>query len=129
MLSFIINYPTTKKGKSEWNRRFGLNAYYAGKHPQKRRKDAEELHMIARAAMHKAGIRNRMLDRPVKVRFYWDDGLDCDNHAVLGKAFLDAMKGYILPDDNRKWVKMVSHEFWDGGAIKVEIMQGGRPYA
>ncbi len=47
MLSFIINYPTTKKGKSEWNRRFGLNAYYAGKHPQKRRKDAEELHMIA----------------------------------------------------------------------------------
>lgn len=87
MLSFIINYPTTKKGKSEWNRRFGLNAYYAGKHPQKRRKDAEELHMIARAAMHKAGIRNRMLDRPVKVRFYWDDGLDCDNHAVLGKAF------------------------------------------
>ena len=129
MLSFIINYPTTKKGKSEWNRRFGLNAYYAGKHPQKRRKDAEELHMIARAAMHKAGIRNRMLDRPVKVRFYWDDGLDCDNHAVLGKAFLDAMKGYILPDDNRKWVKMVSHEFWDGGAIKVEIMPGGRPYA
>ena len=91
--------------------------------------DAEELHMIARAAMHKAGIRNRMLDRPVKVRFYWDDGLDCDNHAVLGKAFLDAMKGYILPDDNRKWVKMVSHEFWDGGAIKVEIMPGGRPYA
>ena len=80
-------------------------------------------------AMHKAGIRNRMLDRPVKVRFYWDDGLDCDNHAVLGKAFLDAMKGYILPDDNRKWVKMVSHEFWDGGAIKVEIMPGGRPYA
>ena len=68
-----------------------------------------------------------MLDRPVKVRFYWDDGLDCDNHAVLGKAFLDAMKGYILPDDNRKWVKMVSHEFWDGGAIKVEIMELGEP--
>lgn len=62
----------------------------------------------------------------MKVRFYWDDGLDCDNHAVLGKAFLDAMKGYILPDDNRKWVKMVSHEFWDGGAIKVEIMPGGQ---
>lgn len=87
MLSFIINYPTTQKGKSEWNRRFGLNAYYAGKHPQQRRRDAEELHMIARSAMHKAGIRSKMIDRPVKVKFYWDDGLDCDNHAVLGKAF------------------------------------------
>ena len=70
-----------------------------------------------------------MLDRPVKVRFYWDDGLDYDNHAVLGKAFLDAMKGYILPDDNRKWVKMVSHEFWDGGRHQGRDHAGGRPYA
>lgn len=43
---------------------------------------------------------------------------------MLGKAFLDAMRGYILPDDNRKWVKRVSHEFWDGGGILVEV----RPY-
>lgn len=37
---------------------------------------------------------------------------------------LDAMKKYILPDDNRKWVKGVHHEFWDGKEILVEV----RPY-
>ena len=63
-----------------------------------------------------------MVHGPVEVRFYWDDGLDCDNHAVVGKAVVDAMKSYILPDDNRRWFKKVSHEFWDGGKIRVEVV-------
>lgn len=37
----------------------------------------------------------------------------------------DAMKGYILPDDNRKWVKHVSCEFWEKKAIMVEVMPYG----
>lgn len=118
---FDIPYPPTKGGKTAFNRRFGLNAYYSGKHPQVRRKDAEELHFLAMSAMKKARIPRKYVPWPVEVRFYWDDGLDCDNHAVLGKAFLDAMKGYILPDDNRRYVKRVVHEFWDGGCIRVEV--------
>lgn len=121
MIEFRISYPPTKKGKSKWNQRFGLNAYYAGKHWSERKKDADELHMIARAAMHRAGVKG-MRKKPVEVRFYWDDNLDCDNHAALGKAIVDAMKGVILPDDNRQWVKRVSHEFWDGGEIVVRVM-------
>ena len=120
-IRFTIPYPPTKAGKTAWNRRFGLNAYYAGKHPQVRRKDAAELHTIALSAMRKAKIKREMVDGPVSVRFLWDDGLDCDNHAVMGKAFLDAMKGYILPEDNRRWVRRVTHEFWDGGCICVEV--------
>lgn len=125
-IRFLIPYPPTKKGKAAWNKRFGLNAYYAGKHYQARRKDTEELHDIALAAMRKAKIKREMVDGPVSVRFLWDDGLDCDNHAVLGKAFVDAMKGYILPDDNRRWVKKVQHEFWDGGSICVEVQDYGK---
>lgn len=121
MLSFEIPYPPTKAGKSAWNKRFGLNAYYAGKHYAQRKKDAEELHWIAVSCMKRARIKKELIHEPVGIRFFWDDGLDADNHAVIGKAVVDAMKGFILPDDNRRWVKKVSHEFWDGKKISVEI--------
>lgn len=107
VISFTIPYPPTKAGKTAFCRRFGLNAYYAGKPWPVRRRDAGKLHQL--------------VECPVAVRFRWHDGLDVDNHAVMGKAFLDAMKGYILPDDSRKWVRRVSHEFWDGKEILVEV--------
>ena len=44
---FEIPYPPTKRGKAAWNKRFGLNAYYAGKHWSQRKRDAEELHSLA----------------------------------------------------------------------------------
>ena len=123
MISFTIPYPATKAAMTAWNRRYGLNAYYAGKHYQQRKRDAETLHGLARVAMKKARVKKQMVKGPVEVRFYWDDGLDCDNHAVIGKAVVDAMKGWVLPDDNRRWVRKVSHEFWDGGEIKVEVIE------
>lgn len=121
MIRFEIQYFQGKKGKSSWNRRFGLNAYYAGKSWPERKRDAEELHMIARAAMHRAGIKPGVISSPAQVRFYWADGLDIDNHAVLGKAIVDAMKGYLLADDGPKYVRKVSHEFWEGDCILVEV--------
>lgn len=121
MIRFEIQYPQGKKGKRIWNRRFGLNAYYAGKSWPERKRDAEELHMIARAAMHRAGIKPGVISSPAQVRFYWADGLDIDNHAVLGKAIVDAMKGYLLADDGPKYVRKVSHEFWEGDCIRVEV--------
>lgn len=123
MIRFTIPYPPTKKGKSAFCKRFGLNAYYAGKHWSARKRDAEDLHWMARAAMRRAGIRQRMLQRPVEITFRWDDRLDIDNHAVLGKAIVDGMKGYILQDDSRRYVRRVCHEFWDGGEIQVEVRE------
>lgn len=120
-ITFTIPYPPTKAAMTAWNRRYGLNAYYAGKHYQQRKRDAETLHGLTWEAMKKAGVKKHMVTGPVEVRFYWDDGLDCDNHAVIGKAIVDAMKGWLLPDDNCRWVRKVSHEFWGGGAIKVEV--------
>lgn len=123
MIAFDIPYPPTKKGKAAWNKRYGLNAYYAGKHWSQRKKDAEELHTMTLLSMRKARIRRQMVRGPVEVRFYWNDGLDIDNHAALGKAFVDAMKGYILPDDNRQWFRRVVHDFWDGDTIHVEVRE------
>ena len=107
--------------RDRWNKRFGLNAYYAGKHWSQRKKDAEELHTLAHWAMRKAGVTKRLVKNPVKVTFFWNDNLDIDNHGALGKAFVDAMKGYILPDDNREWFRAVEHKFWSGDTIRVEI--------
>ena len=123
-MTFEIPYPPTKRGKAAWNKQFGLNAYYAGKPWPVRRRDAEQLHTIAMLAMRKAHIRRQLVTEPVEVVFRWNDGLDIDNHAAMGKAFVDAMKGYLLPDDNRRWFRRVSHEFWDKDAIGVEV----RPY-
>lgn len=121
MIRFDIQCPKGGKARTIWNRRFGLNAYYTGKSWPERKRDAEELHMIARAAMHKAGIKAAVFDRPVEIRFFWADRLDIDNHAVLGKAFVDAMKGYILADDSPRHYQKVTHQFWDGDCIRVEV--------
>ena len=121
VIAFEIPYPATKRGKAAWNKRFGLNAYYAGKHWSQRKKDAEELHELAHWAMRKAGITKPLVNHPVKVTFFWNDNLDIDNHGALGKALVDAMKGYILPDDNPEWFRAVEHKFWGGDTIRVEI--------
>lgn len=125
MISFTIQYPPTKAGKAAWNRRYGLNAYYAGKHYQQRKRDAQELHALTWAALKKARVKKQPVETPVEVRFYWQDGLDIDNHAVIGKAVVDALKGWVLPDDSPRWVRKVSHEFWDGGEIRVEVVACG----
>lgn len=121
MIGFTIPYPPTRAGKTAWNRRFGLNAYYSGKHYQQRKRDAQELHALTLAALRRAGIKKRPVANPVEIHFYWQDGLDIDNHAIIGKGIVDALKGWILPDDSPRWVKKVSHEFWDGECIRVEI--------
>ena len=121
MIRFTIPYPATKKGKAAFCKRFGLNAYYSGKHWAQRKRDADELHMLARAAMNRAHIKRQPLENPVEIRFYWDDGLDADNHAVIGKAIVDAMKKAVIENDDRRYVAKVSHEFWDGREILVEV--------
>lgn len=123
MISFTIPYPPTKEGRAKWHRNYGLNAYYSGKNPYARTRAMDELHLLTKTAMKQARIRKKYVERPVEVRFFWDDRWDIDNHAVLGKAIVDAMKGYILPDDNRRWVQKVSHEFWEEGKILVEVRE------
>lgn len=121
MIRFTIPYPSTRAGMAEWSKRYSLNAYWSGKHYTARNRDAREIHDLTVLSMRRAGIRKGLLDGPAEIWFYWNDGLDVDNHAALGKMILDAMKGYILRDDNRKWVKGVHHEFWDGKEILVEV--------
>lgn len=122
MITFTIPYPLGKTAKATFCRKHSLNAYYAGKHWALRKKETDDLHAMTYLALKKAGIRKAIVPYPVEIRFFWDDGLDVDNHAVIGKAVVDALKGYLLSDDNPRWFCRVSHEYWGGGAIRVDIL-------
>jgi Holliday junction resolvase RusA-like endonuclease len=41
----------------------------------------------------------------------------------MGKMIVDAMKGRIVEDDNRRWVRGVAHYFHDEDYISVEIRE------
>lgn len=69
-------------------------------------------------------VRKQPFKGPVSVTFFWDDNLDSDNHAALGKMMLDAMKGWVVQDDSRRWVKGTCHWFADNaGEIRVEVRE------
>lgn len=120
---FTIPYPETKRGMTAWNKRFSLNAYYGGKHWAQRKKDADDIHVLTIRALKLARVRKTLVTGPVSVHFYWFPGLDVDNNAALGKMIVDAMKGWILPDDSPRWFRCVSHEFWDRREIGVEVVE------
>ncbi len=121
MVSFKIDYPKTAQGRKDWNQRYGLNAYYSGKHFAVRRKDAYYWHRLTELCLVRAKIKQEPTEKPVKVTFCWNDGLDLDNHAAMGKMILDGLKGRLIHDDSRKWVKAIEHTWHEGSYILVRL--------
>lgn len=120
-ITLFIPYPADKKAKTKFCRNYGLNAYYAGKAWQIRKRDAEHWHKLTWYAITQAtGYTPKLFDKPVTVRFYWADGLDIDNHAVMGKMIVDGMKDLLLKDDTKKYVRSVQHYFRDDYFSNVE---------
>lgn len=121
--TFRIYYPNTPAGKKRWSKLYGMNAYYAGKHWAQRKQDADYWHLLTNAAMNKQDVRRRPFEKPVVISFYWNDRLDIDNHSVMGKMIVDSMKGRLIQDDNRRWLKGVEHYFHDEEYILVKIRE------
>ena len=133
MIRFLIPYPADRKKKSAWLSRYGMNAYYSGKHWSVRAKDSSYWHTLTWEAMARARIPKRALEVPVEIWFRWNDGLDIDNHSSMGKMILDGMKGYLLKDDKPKYVKGVHHVYQTDvkdkkrNAIIVEVQDENNP--
>ena len=121
--SFRIYYPKSKAEQKRWAKEYGMNAYYAGKHWSIRKQDAEYWHLLTRSAMNRQEIRVRPFEKPVEISFLWNDRLDIDNHAIMGKMIVDAMKGRLINDDNRRFVKGVYHGFHDEDYILIQIRE------
>lgn len=120
-MKFTISYPKTKSGMKEFCKQFGMNALYAGKHWSQRREDAEAVHTTVHAELLQQRIPKRMYRWPVKITFFWNDHLDIDNHAYAGKLIIDGLKGWLIQDDDRRYVREVSHKFYDEPYITVEL--------
>ena len=120
---FKIEYPNTAAGKKDWNKRYGFNRFYAGVHWSERQRAAEYWHNMTRACMERAGVRKRPFDRPVVITMYFNDRQDCSNHAVMFKMIEDGMKGRLIHDDSRKWVKGNEIYFHDEDYIKVVVRE------
>lgn len=121
--TFIIPYPKNAAGKKLWNQEYGLNAYWSGKHWAKRKDDARYWHYLVNAEMNRQKVRKHPFENPVIITFYWNDNLDCSNHAVMAKLIEDAMKGRVIQDDRRKYVKGIEHYFHEEQYIRINIRE------
>lgn len=121
--SFRIYYPKSKAEMKRWTKEYGLNKYYSGCHWSIRKRDAEFWHLLTRSAMNRQEVRRTPFEKPVEISLLWNDRLDIDNHAVMGKMIVDAMKGRLINDDNRKWLKGIYHGFHDEEYILIQIRE------
>lgn len=117
---FKIDYPNPK---TLWTKKYSLNRYYSGVHWSVRKKDTDYWHLLTLSAIRCVKPTNK----PVILTFYFNDGLDISNHAAIAKMIEDGLKGRIIQDDNRKWVKGHEYYFHDKDYILVEIreVEGG----
>ena len=102
---------------------YGLNKIYAGVHWSKRKKQAEEIHNLVRYELQRQKIPRRMFQKPVELIFKYNSRLDLSNHSYLAKLIEDALRGYLIADDSRKYVRRFVQEFWDGEGVLVEIRE------
>ncbi len=121
--TFKIAYPPTKEGKAQWNKRYGLNAYYSGKAWQARKRDAEYWHMLTRAAIKESIPRPVMFDKPVEFTYWFNSKLDLSNCSSYVKLIEDGTKGILIEDDNRKYVKRINMLWHNEDYILVQIKE------
>lgn len=112
MIQFIIPFKVTDK--------YSLNRIYSGVHWATRKKQADEMHRLVALSVKAQSI-DKIVENPIELELYFNSRLDCSNHGYLTKMIEDALKGVIIKDDTKKYVKGIYQGFWDGDGIKVII--------
>ena len=122
MIRFEIPYPPKK---AEWGNKYSMNALYAGKHWARRKQDAAYWHTLVHHELARQKVAKRILQKPVVITFFWNDRMDIDNHAYMAKMIVDGLKGYLLTDDSRKYLRGVVHRFHDRDCVLVQVEEIG----
>lgn len=120
---FTIPYPKTPAGKSRWAKMYGLNRFYAGVHWSQRKEAADFWHMVTRSCMNNARVRKKPFEKPVKITMWFNDRLDCSNHAMYFKFIEDGMVGRLIQGDSKRYVKACEMAFHDCDHILVEVKE------
>ena len=112
-VEFTIPYKITGKDS--------LNEIYAGKHWGGRSTYKEKMHIFLQSELRRQGIPKKLYRNQVKITFLWSGRLDLDNYGYLRKLIIDSLKGWILPDDNKKYVKKLCDEFSNNDVTTVIV--------
>lgn len=88
-----------------------------------RKKDAEYWHTLTAKAVRECIAEPKIAERPVVITAYFNDSMDCTNHASILKMIEDGLKGLLIVDDSRKYVKGVSIYFHEGNYILVHVAE------
>lgn len=105
-----IEFTVRCKPTSEWS----MNSIYSGSHWSKRKHKADQIHRAVYAALKQAGIPRKPLPFPVRIHIRYNSRLDIDNHGYLAKLIVDGIKGWIVKDDSRRYVKELVQSFHEG---------------
>ena len=117
-IEFTVPYPVRK---SAWTKRYGLNAYWSGKNHHVREADARDLEALVRLCLRQQNIPIRLFEKPVSISFWHNTGMDINNHAAVEKMIVDAIKGWVLHGDGRKYYREKHSFFHDENYMKVSV--------
>ena len=117
-IEFTVPYPVRK---SAWTKRYGFNAYWAGKKPCVRAADARDLETFVRLCLRQQGVPVRLFEKPVSISFWHNTRMDVDNHAAIEKMVVDALKGWLLRNDDRRHYREKHSFFHDENYMRVVI--------
>jgi Holliday junction resolvase RusA-like endonuclease len=86
------------------------NAFYAGGHWSKRKMEKDRVWLVVRSSFPRAVVDGAGWPAQERVRievtaFVKERPMDADN--VCTKLYVDALKGWVIPDDDGQWVETV----------------------
>lgn len=101
--------------------KYGLNKIYSGIHWAKRKKLADSIHLLVVSSLRNQKIPRKIFEVPVEITIFYNSRMDIDNHGFLTKMIIDALKGYLIQEDSKKYVCSITQQFWRGEGICVNL--------
>ena len=113
MTEFYIDYKVTAKDST--------NKFYAGVHWSERKQYVDMMHLIVTSALIKQRIPKKPYSKPVRISFWWTGKLDLDNYGFIRKTIIDALKGWVIVDDDGRYVRGLQEQYSTTPLITVRV--------
>ena len=97
---------------------FSTNKFYSGMHWTKRKKIADQWHNMVQL---NTSNRSGMFLNPVHITMMFNNRFDIDNCAGMAKVIIDGMKGTVIKDDDKRFVRKLTLSVWDEDGIRVIV--------
>lgn len=96
------------------------NRLYSQRHWSKRKALVDEVHLLTRAAIP---VDVQMYEQPVAITVTaFSRGVPIDADNVAAKLYIDTLKGWLIQDDDRRFVREVTTRSMRDNDPRVEIV-------